>query len=290
MMRIIAAVADDSAAAAVLATSNAIAGLFSATVDALHVGDERAAAVAGAAQEAGVALRTVAGETVEELLGAAAADDVAAVVVGARGTPAGRPRAGSIAMELVALLDKPVAVVPPDAAAGHPIQSVLVPLDGTRASAVALQEIVELASNADLNIMVAHVREERELPGFNDHLPHEVRAWRDEFMARNLPAAPVARLELRVGKAHEQVLSICRRSGCDLVALGWSQDLGPGRAAVVRAMLAESPVPVLLTPARSDPKPVDAGAHARATPAVSSLNGSAPPASPHGEPGPPVMP
>ena len=38
-----------------------------------------------------------------------------------------------------------------------------------------------------------------------------------------------------------------------LVALGWSQELAGGRAAVVRRMLAESPVPVLLAPANDDP-------------------------------------
>ena len=39
---------------------------------------------------------------------------------------------------------------------------------------------------------------------------------------------------------------------CDLVALGWSQDLANAHAAVTRKMLAESPVPVLLTPAHDD--------------------------------------
>ncbi len=42
-------------------------------------------------------------------------------------------------------------------------------------------------------------------------------------------------------------------SGCNLVALGWSQDLGHVHATVVRQMLAESPVPVLLTPAHTVP-------------------------------------
>ena len=49
-----------------------------------------------------------------------------------------------------------------------------------------------------------------------------------------------------------EILDILRRSHCDLVALGWSQDLARGRAAVVRRMLAESPVPVLLTPVSND--------------------------------------
>lgn len=249
MTRIIAAITDDSAAEAVLATSNAIAGLFSASVDALHVREERVASVAGAQAAPG----TVAGAVAQKILDAALAEDVAAVTIGARGLPDKRP-VGSTAMAVAASSHKPVVVVPPDADLRHPIRSVLVPLDGTAASAGALQQIAELVSGADLNIVVVHVQSDQELPAFGDQLPHEVRAWREEFMARNCPAALDATLELRVGGAHgvhEHILNISRRSGCDLVVLGWGQDVSGGHAAVVREMLARSPVPVLLTPVRS---------------------------------------
>ena len=111
---------------------------------------------------------------------------------------------------------------------------------------------MRLAADATVEIVVAHVHEERTLPAFSDHLAHEVRAWSEEFLARNCPSAPDATLELRVGEPHEHVLDILHHSGCDLVALGWSQDLAPGHAAVVRRMLADSPVPVLLIPASRD--------------------------------------
>lgn len=250
MTRIIAAIADDSAARAVLSVSSAIATLFTASVDALHVGEEREA-VTSAAREAGFALRTVPGQPVEKLIEAAGAEDVAAVVIGARGACAGKRPAGSTAMALLTSLDKPIAVVPPTALQ-RPIGSVLVPLDGTAASAVALREIVELASSAQLRIVVAHVHRAPSLPAFSNHLPHEVQAWSREFIARHCPAALDAKLELRVGEAHEHILDICRAASCDLVALGWSQDIARGRAAVVRQVLAQSPVPVLLTPMSRD--------------------------------------
>jgi nucleotide-binding universal stress UspA family protein len=183
---------------------------------------------------------------------AAAAEDVVAVVIGARGSPAGKHPLGGTAAALVTSLGKPVVVVPPDAPEVHAVERVLVPLDGTAVSAAALHEVVALASEADLGIVVAHVYPERSLPAFSDHLPHEVRAWREEFLARYCPSATEITLELRVGEPHEHVLDILRRSHCDLVALGWSQDLARGRAAVVRRMLAESPVPVLLTPVSND--------------------------------------
>jgi nucleotide-binding universal stress UspA family protein len=264
MTRVIAAVADDSAASAVLSSAGAIAPLFSATVEALHVGEERAAPAA-AAREAGVTLRTVAGEVVETIVRAAGAEDVAAVVIGARGAPGGRRPAGGTALALVTSLNKPVAVVPPDATVKGPVESVLVPLDATASSAAALREIVELAANAELRIVVAHVQQAWSLPPFSDHLPHEVRAWSEEFMARYCPSAIDAALELRVGEPHEHVLDILRASGCDLVALGWSQDLAGGRAAVVRRLLAESPVPVLLTPVAATPTAVGRSLEGAAT-------------------------
>jgi nucleotide-binding universal stress UspA family protein len=258
--KVLAAVNDDSSAGAVLVVADTIASLFTATVQAVHVGEDHAA-VAEAAQGAGVALRTVAGQPVEALARVAADEDVVAVVIGARGASAKRPP-GSTALGLISVLQKPVVVVPADVLPGPRIESVLVPQDGTARSAAALKGIVQLASEAELQIVVAHVHLRQSLPAFSDHLPHEVRAWSEEFVARYCPTATDATLESRVGndKPSEHVLDILRRTRCDLVALGWSQDLAHGHAAVVRQLLAESPVPVLLAPASDDPALQPAGA------------------------------
>lgn len=249
----IAAIADDAVVGVVLSVACAIAELYAATAQAMHVGEEDAALVA-AAHDAGVALRTVAGPPVESLARAAAAEDVAALVIGARGAPAEKRPVGSTALQLITLLQKPVVVVPPAVSPRRRIHRVLVPLDGTMASAAALHETVMLAGEAAAEITVAHVQQRHATPPFEDHLPHEVDAWSREFIARYCPSANVATLELRVGEPHEHILQIVRESDCDLVALGWSQDLAGGRAAVVRRMLAESPVPVLLAPANDDPR------------------------------------
>jgi nucleotide-binding universal stress UspA family protein len=249
--RVIAAIADDAAVSVVLSVATAIADLYGATAQAMHVGEEDAALVA-AAHDAGVALSTVAGPPIESLARAAAAEDVAALVIGARGAPAGKRSVGSTALQLITVLQKPVVVVPPAIAPPRRIESVLVPLDGTTASAAALHETVMLAREAAAEITVAHVQQRHATPPFEDHLPHEVDAWSKEFIARYCPSATDATLELRVGEPHEHILEIVRQNDCDLLALGWSQDLAGGRAAVVRRMLAESPVPVLLAPANDD--------------------------------------
>jgi nucleotide-binding universal stress UspA family protein len=251
LTRIIAAITSDGAAEAVLSTAVALSELFGAEVEALHVGAAQVT-LSTAAERAGVPLRNVAGETEQALADAVASEDVAALVIGARGTSSGKLPAGSTALALITLQRLPVVVVPPDTrVTDRAIQSVLVPLDGTPASAAALSEIVELAHRAALRIVVAHVQRPISIPAFSDHLPHEVRAWSEEFIARQCPGAAEATLELRVGEPHERLLDILRETGCDLVALGWRQGLASGRAAVVRRMLGESPVPVLLTPARA---------------------------------------
>jgi len=247
MSQVLAAIGRDRMADAVLSTANAVAGLFAAQVKAVHVGAPDAT-LAAAARGAGVPLDYAQGEPATALAHAAAAADVAAIVIGARGEPAGDRLAGSTALSLITLQRRPVVVVPPNAAPPGAIESVLVPLDGTAASTTALQEVVELAHDSALQIVVAHVRGPHALPAFSDQLAHEVRAWREEFIARHCPGAIDATLEVRVGEPHERVLEVLRETGCDLVALGWRQDLAGGRAAVVRRLLAQAPVPVLLTP------------------------------------------
>jgi nucleotide-binding universal stress UspA family protein len=233
----------------VLSTAGAVAKLFGAEAKALHVGLERPA-LSATARRAGIDLENVAGDTAPTLARAVSRDDFVAVVIGARGKHPGKRPAGHTALSVITLEPRPVVVVPPDAPPPCAIESVLMPLDGTAASAAALEEFLELAHDAALRIVVAHVLGTNTLPAFSDHLPHEARAWSDEFIARHCPTAPGATLELRVGEPREHLLDILRQSACDLVALGWRQDLARGRAAVVRRMLAESPVPVLLTPVK----------------------------------------
>lgn len=251
MTRVVAAITRDAATEAVLSTAAAAGVLFAADVEALHAGAAHIA-LSAAAERAGIPLRNVAGDTGRVLADAMASEDVAALVIGARGDADGKRPAGSTALALITLQRRPVLVVPPDTpVTGRAIKSVLVALEGTQASTAALNEIVELAHRAALRIVVAHVQRRSSLPALSDHLPHEVRAWSEEFIARHCPGAAEAALEPRFGEPDEQVLDILRESDCDLVALGWGQDLLEGHAPVVRRMLAESPVPILLTPAHT---------------------------------------
>ena len=249
MSRVIAAVDSSAAARPVLDTAAALARLLGAELAALHVredGDFTPRAQAGAV---GVPLRTVRGPTVPSLVEAAKPDDVVAMVLGARGTPAGRRPAGRTALEVAAVLPKPLVIVPPSLAHPGRLRRLLVPLDGSATTAAALRGTIEFARGCALEVVVLHVRDEASLPPFEDQPQHETASWAHEFVARHCPCPPEElQLEVRVGSPPDYVVRVAVEADVDLVALGWSQDLSEGRAAVVRETLAKSAVPVLLVP------------------------------------------
>ena len=249
MSKVIAAIDSSAAARPVLGAAAAISELMQAELVALHVREDDDPAPRAQARAAGVTLQTVAGPTVAGIVEAARPDDVVAVVVGVRGTPAGRRPAGRTALEVMTALEKPLVVVPQSAAHPENLRRILVPLDGTAATAEALRETIELARGREVEVVVLHVHDEASLPPFEDQLQHETESWAREFRARHCPWPPEElRLEVRVGSPPDYVVRVAADADVDLIALGWSQDLSAGRAAVVRETLARSVVPVLLVP------------------------------------------
>jgi hypothetical protein len=98
------------------------------------------------------------------------------------------------------------------------------------------------------------VHEEDSIPRFTDQPQHEHAAWEQEFLARWCPwGIGRVQLESRVGRSDVLVPVVAQECRCDLIALGWSQELAAGRAPVVRAALERSRVPVLLLPAVAAP-------------------------------------
>ena len=249
MRKVLAAIDSSAAARPVLEVAVAVAELWEAEPYAFHVREDGVAATRAQCSAMGLPLQVVSGPTVERLVAAARPVDVAAVVIGARRTPGGRRPAGRTALEVITSLRKPLVVVPPHFAGPVRLGRLLIPLDGTATTALALQSTMELAHGCELGVVLLHVYEESSLPPFNDQPQHETRTWAEEFIARYCPSPyEVRHLELRVGIPRDHVVRVAAEAGADLIALGWSQDLSPGRAEVVRTTLAESPVPVLLLP------------------------------------------
>jgi nucleotide-binding universal stress UspA family protein len=249
MNKVLVALDNSLAGKAVIGSARALAVLLDADVEALHVRVNGERTARNTAEAAGLPLRTVSGPIVERLVEAGAAEDVVALAIGARGTPhARRPLGGTAAAVATALL-KPVLIAPPDADPSPTFRRVLVPLDGTLSSSFAPRAIFELAGDAELDILALHVHDQDSIPAFTDQPQHERPAWAREFLHRYCPwGLGSVRLETRVGRSAELIPDVAEQCHCDLIALGWSQELAPGRAPVVRETLERSRRPVLLVP------------------------------------------
>lgn len=252
MSTVLAAIDDSAAARPVLATAQAVAALWHAQVTALHVGDDGGRTADAAARAAGVPMRVEAGDIVARLARAAAAADVDALVVGARGRPGGARPAGHVALELITRCNKPVIVVPPQASCPDELRRILVALEGTTATSDVLRPAIELGRDQGLEVTVVHVDDEASIPLFSDQPQHETDAFAREFLARFGPTGEPIPIELRIGKPAEEVLSVCDEIEADMVVVAWSRNLAPGRARFVRHLLEHARIPVLFVSTGTD--------------------------------------
>jgi nucleotide-binding universal stress UspA family protein len=247
MRTIIAAVDDSIAASPVLATALSIAPLFDdATVKALHVAEdstERSTARA-TAEAHGVPLVGMTGNAVDELLRAAQARDVVAVVVGSRNRSRGC--LGHLPLALAGRLDIPVVVVPPETPPPEEVRRVLIAMEGSREKARHLARPVELAAGPRFILDVIRVFDESTVPSFSDQVQYEAEDYSREFLSRFVPAAPDAHLLLRVGSPADEILAAADEHESDLIAAGWPHTDDPSRGEVAREIVARSRRPVLL--------------------------------------------
>lgn len=251
MKKILVALDTSPAGRAVIAGARALAHLLDADIEALHVRVDGEQTVRQVAETADLPLRFTTGPVIEALVEAGNAAGVSALALGARGSDTARRPLGSTAAGVASALEKPVLVVPPTAEQVTTFRRVLVPLEGTVSSSLAPRAIFELAGGAHLDAVALHVYDEASLPAFTDQPQHEQPAWEEEFLHRYCPwGIGSVRLETRIGRSGELIPQTAADRECDLIALGWSQELSPGRAPVVRETLERSSLPVLLVPVR----------------------------------------
>ena len=123
----------------------------------------------------------------------------------------------------------------------------LVPLEGSLSTSLAPRALFEVASGERIDVVALHIHDEDSIPSFTDQPQHEMPAWTREFIHRYCPwGIGDVQLETRIGRIGELVPIVAEQCGCDLIALGWSQLLAPGRAPVVQETLQRAHLPVLL--------------------------------------------
>jgi nucleotide-binding universal stress UspA family protein len=255
MTTVIAAIDSTPAARPVLETALSLAGLLGADVEGVHVPDAGTETVHLTAARLHVPVRIVEGPPADAIIAALEPPDVVGAVVGARATPGGRRPVGGTALAVLERSEKPLAVVPPEAAAVgvNPVRRVLVPLDATRESGAALARLEAAAAGriGAVDVVLLHVFGPDTMPRFLDRPERDLLMWADEFRDR-WSRLPGVRVETRMGEPSGGILAATREESPDLVVLSWRRNLDEGHAQVVRDVLAHCAVPVLLLPVRED--------------------------------------
>ena len=244
MSTVLAAIDNSGQARSVLSVAGAVANALGADVAAVHVAGDGHETASASADAAGMPLRLLSGDPVEQLVAAASADDVLVVVVGLRDHSAGPRPGGHTVLAVAERSGTPVVVVPPEVDVAQPITTVLVAVSGDPAETSTLQRSVQLARGTDLELVVVHVDEE--IPQFTDQVQHEVGAFAEEFVARQGQELRGIRLELRIGVAADEILAAVDSEHPGLVAVGWPRSQPPEHGDVAREILAHCRVPVLL--------------------------------------------
>ncbi len=161
------------------------------------------------------------------------------------------PRAASledIGWRVLGGASKPVVVVPRPAHPRSPvIGRALLPLEGTVEAAAAVSETMRLLCDAGVDLVVLHVFDATTVPRFWDHEGHADQVWVQEFLSRYCDLEGV-RVQWRSGRPGDRVLDVAAAEHVDLITVGWSQHLEPGRAQTLRRTVFESDVPVMVVP------------------------------------------
>jgi nucleotide-binding universal stress UspA family protein len=249
MKKVLAALDNSLAGKALLTAARTFAKLLDSEVEAVHVQTDGDRTARSSAEAAGVPFRAIDGPVVERLVEAGAASDVVALAIGACGTASARKPLGGTASAVAGTLPKPVMIVPPDADPGGTFRRVLVPIEGSVSHALAPRWLFEPARDEGIDVLALHIHDADSIPAFTDQPQHEQPAWAAEFVSRYCRwGIGEVQLETRVGRLGELIPVVATESDCDLIALGWSQELASARTPVVRETLERAHLPVLLVP------------------------------------------
>ena len=194
-------------------------------------------------------LRERKGPVADQLLEALEPPGVLGVVMGLRAFISGPRPAGSTALGVLRAAAKPILFVPPEAyfpSAFEP-RRLLVPLDGTHETSSAFLEFESaLQSDVDREVTVVHTLDGYGAP-LMERPEHDLPAWANSFVRQHCPGEHRS-FVWRTGNPADAVIKVAEKAGSDLIVLSFRGDIEVGHGAVVREVLARSPIPVLVLP------------------------------------------
>jgi nucleotide-binding universal stress UspA family protein len=173
---------------------------------------------------------------------------------------------GHVAAGVAAQTRDPILLVRPEAALIHGLPSelrrLLFPLDGTPTTARAVAPLTRLAAQLGASVDLLYVAEpsahapaERGSvagPPYEDQPQHEWPEWAEEWAERlgricaECPPSVPLRVVSAVGEPAREIVRVSREGRYDAIALARRSHLEPGRASVLRGVLADATCPILL--------------------------------------------
>lgn len=262
--------------AVALPVARAMARLTGATLHILHASTEPIAAP-DLPQRLGVAAEVMGGAVIDAIQ-APAADAIMRVAAERRsllivmamrhGEVKSESGLGSVARIISRRAPCPVLLVPPHLAE-EPwlLRQVLLPQDGTPATAAAIEPICHLAHHAHATLYIVHVSgrptTKKAEPGsmttphYIDQPQHEWPVWTGEFIERvhglcHLPRDVEMRLFLAQGEPGKEIIRLAEAHNADIIAMPWHGALE--FAPILTTVLRETRCPVLILPFEIPPQ------------------------------------
>jgi hypothetical protein len=235
----------------VLKTAIGLATLLGMEVEAVHVADEgEATRDIGAATSAfGLELHQWPGPVDDRLLEVLEPPQVFGAVMGMRTFISGPRPAGHTALHVLRGTSKPLVLVPPEAALPQTFtpRRLLVPLDGSPQASAAFLDIEGLLQEeADVEVVVLYTLNGL-TPQILDRPHYDLPVWGDEFLRRYCPGERRS-FQWSTGNPAGAVIDVAAEVECDVIVLSFAGDIEVGHGAVIREVLARSPVPVIIVP------------------------------------------
>lgn len=213
-------------------------------------------------------LRLRVGDPADRILEEAAGPDIQLLVMTT--VAAGDPDRdlGSVAMRVALGTHRPILCLRPEvgmepSATAPPVDRLLLPLEGSRSTASAVRPATSLARRLGASVDVlcvvqpgsAQAVEQRgsiAAPRYVDQPQHEWSTWANELRERLLvecagfsPGAAIG-VHVQQGQPGEEIVRFARRGRFDAIVLVRKSRFEPGRAAVLRSVIQQSPCPLLV--------------------------------------------
>lgn len=214
----------------------------------------------------GMALRLEIGDAASEIIRATEQPGILLVTLTTHGRQPERDyRLGSVAERVVARTTRPVLIVKPESpttAEVRGLKRLLVPIDGTPKTAMALHPVTELAAALGAAIDLLYVvgadqkvPEERgsmTAPRYVDQPQHEWPEWATEVIDRlatscaGCPKGVPVRIFLSKGDIGEEIARFATENHTDAIVLVRRSHLQPGRARIIRSVLSRTSCHVIV--------------------------------------------